>query len=339
MATPAKKKTTMNNNEKDRIGHVEDEIGDLKTSFVKLDTTVSGFDTRISGMEGNIGNLNTGMNQLLQRGSGWEATKDMMSKSTVMWGVGILVSLLTIGLYMLDRSDSSTDLKVAVVSTKINNEVAELREDMKSYAERSDEKHDASIDDRKSLNLDLRIAQDNALVNKTIAEERHRSQQMWNTRQDLQTAKIENRQITFYDEFEDVRRNLATKATVKDLQIVNADQQKQISLIREEAASLLADMKYVKMQQDRRFPAIIESAKRSGDSEARIKQVEEDLDKRWPILVEATTQLGQLKPLIKGIGLTLPNGNEQRIDMLEKLLDAVDKDGSRGTNLRLKAGQ
>lgn len=296
-----------------RIQHVETVVDSSGKKLVQLETTIKGYDGRLTNVEAGVSALQGGMNQLLQRGSSYEAQKGMIPASTVKWGVGALLTLVGLGLVILQIFLGS------------------IREDI--------------VDERaarQAVSSNLRTTQDKALVNETKAEERYQNQLEWNKAKVEWNRRIVDRSLADKKEFlladKELRSSLATKATTLDLRTVQRDQQVQISTLRIDMERFKAELEYVQLIQDRRYTSIMENSKRSSDHSARLKQAEEELDKRWGIIIQNAEKLGKLEPIIKGMGLTLPVGNEKRIQLLEKLLDAIDKEGSRGTNLRLKGG-
>lgn len=313
--------THINKNDTARIDHVEKNVDQLGKSVVKLETTVSGLDVRLGGVEGQMTSANAGINQLLQRGSGYEATKGMVPVTTITWAVGTLLTLVTISFTMLMFFSSS------------------IKEEILDKSELNNKQYQMSVEDRNDLRKQLRETQDKALINETKAAERYSQQRYWNEEKSEWNRRIVDRQLAemsdVSDEFRAIRDILATKASVKELHDIQRDHQKQISVLRENAAAYLADLRYVQLLQNRMFPTILENAENNGELNARIRQAEEDLDKTWPQLLEASNKLGMLDPIIDGLGLTLPIGNESRLNVVEKLIDAIDKEGSRGTNLRL----
>ena len=80
--------------------------------------------------------------------------------------------------------------------------------------------------------------------------------------------------------------------------------QERLSILAVKQAELEANQDYIRMQQDRRFDAILDNAKAAGITGAKLAQLESELARRWPIILESQTKLGKLEPLINDMGST-----------------------------------
>lgn len=129
----------------------EEGINHLETAVAKLETEQQSFSSRLGKLESTVSDMAGGINTLLQRGSGWEATKGMIPQSTVMWGVGTLIALVSLILIVAQRSSSL------------------VRDDLNGIA--------SKVGANSSL---IRSVKDQSLINQTRADERYRTQQHLN---------------------------------------------------------------------------------------------------------------------------------------------------------------
>ena len=94
--------------EKNRIDHLE-------RGFVGLSGEVKSLDARMTGLEERQDEANRGIQTLLNRQGGYEATKGMVPVDNIKWAMVFFVALAGLGLKLLQDHKVSQDQKLETV--------------------------------------------------------------------------------------------------------------------------------------------------------------------------------------------------------------------------------
>lgn len=84
-----------------RLDRVETDVGSLSERLGRTETELRAIDVSVSEMRESVNKNNNLLQQLLNRTGGIEAAKGMIPVTYVTWGVGLMVSLMGVGLTTL----------------------------------------------------------------------------------------------------------------------------------------------------------------------------------------------------------------------------------------------
>jgi chaperonin cofactor prefoldin len=120
-----------------RVSHLDGEVKTLRDDMTDVKTTTAGTAAVAEALRGDMTVLFGKMDRMAERGNAGHATKGMIPISYVTWGVGVMVSLLSVGLTVLGISaavviwaQTSGDAKVAKDVAKNTAEINENEVDL-----------------------------------------------------------------------------------------------------------------------------------------------------------------------------------------------------------------